>query len=1082
MQAPECVELEITSNYSFLRGASHPEELVATAAAHGFDRLAIADRASLAGVVRAYVAARKLGMVLHVGARLDPADAPPMLVYPRDRAAYGRLCRLLTLGKRRAPKGGCDLRLADILAAVPDHEILLLPPMSCPAGGPHPDWDLHAATAARLAAAFPDAVHLAARHLLGGDDDIRIGRIDALAGRLGIDMVATGDVRMHVPERRVLADLLVCIREHVAIDQAGHRLARNADRYLKPPAEMMRRFARYPDAIAASRRISDRLLFRLDELSYDYPLEGGLEGETPQGALERRCREGLAWRYPARLWPDGPPPEIKARIRTELDLIGRMGYAPYFLTVDQIVRFARDQGILAQGRGSAANSVVCFLLGITAADPSKVDLLFERFISEARDEPPDIDVDFEHERREEVIQHIYTKYGRAHAALAATVISYRPKSALRDAGRALGLDDDTTGRLSGLIWGRSDDPIGRDQLIEAGLDADAPRIRATLTLAASLLGFPRHLSQHVGGFVLTRRPLEETVPIGNAAMPDRTFVEWDKDDLDALGILKIDILALGMLTALRKGFDLIAQTTGRHWTMATVPPEDPAVYDMLCRADAVGVFQVESRAQLNMLPRLRPRAYYDLVIEVAIVRPGPIQGDMVHPYLRRRAGLEPVEYPSEALRMVLQKTLGVPLFQEQAMRIAMVAGGFSGADADALRRSMAAFRRSGSMHRFHDQLIGGMIANGYDPVFAERCFKQLEGFGEYGFPESHAASFALIVYVSAWMKCHHPAAFTCALLNSQPMGFYAPAQLIRDAASHGVEIRPVDINHSAWDCTLEPGEVGKVGQPALRLGLRLVKGLAEADGRRLVATRPATGHASPAHALRAAAVPPAALIRIAEADGFRGLNLDRRQALWALRRLETHPLPLFAGLGDDGRMAEPAAPLPATPPARAMVEDYAATGLTLRRHPMTLIRAELGTQSVVPVASLAHAKSGSRTAVAGLVTTRQRPGTAKGIIFITLEDETGHANLIVRPDMVARYRVLVHTGRVLVARGRVERSGQIIHLLVEVLDTAEPALTAAISRADDAATAAHLAALNIAAEPTAPSEPPALRLRSRDFH
>ena len=1083
MQPVPHVEFEITSCFSFLRGASHPEELVATAAAFGYDRVAIADRSSLAGVVRAHVSARKLGLALHVGARLDPEDAPPMLLYPRNREAYGRLCRLLTLGKRRAPKGACRLTLADILAMAEDHEIILLPPMSCPATGPHPDWDAHAAAASRLAAAFPDAVHLAARHLLAGDDDARIARVDALAGRLGIDMIATGDVRMHVPERRMLADVMTCIREHVTIDRAGRRLARNAERHLKPPPEMARRFARYPDALAAARRMSDRLNFRLDELSYEYPMETGLPGETPQQALERRTREGLAWRY-----PEGASAGIRKRVETELGLIGRKGYAPYFLTVDEIVRFARDRGILAQGRGSAANSVVCFLLGITAVDPTRVDLLFERFISDARDEPPDIDVDFEHERREEVIQHLYEKYGRDHAALAATVISYRPKSALREVARAMGLDEDTAGRLSGQIWGHSDEPLDREALRAAGIDPDAPRIRATIALARSLLGFPRHLSQHVGGFVLTRRPLEETVPIGNAAMPDRTFVEWDKDDLDALGILKIDVLALGMLTAVRKGFDLIRQTTGQSWTMATLPPEDPAVYDMLCRADAVGVFQVESRAQLNMLPRLKPRTYYDLVIEVAIVRPGPIQGDMVHPYLRRRDGLEPVDYPSDELKAVLQRTMGVPLFQEQAMRIAMVAGGFTGEEADELRRAMAAFRRTGSVNRFHDKLVSGMVARGYDRDFAERCFRQIEGFGEYGFPESHAASFALIVYVSAWMKCHHPAAFTCGLLNSQPMGFYAPAQLVRDAAAHGVEIRAVDIARSDWDCTLEPTTTatGAAGLPALRLGFRLVKGLAEADGRRIAGRRPPGGYDSPAAVTRLAGVAPAALMRIAEADGFRGMGLDRRRALWALRRMEAGAaLPLFAGLYDGGRPAEAPAPLPPTPAARAMVEDYASTGLTLRRHPITLIRAELDRSGVVPVSALGGITSGRRTSVTGLVTTRQRPGTAKGIVFITLEDETGYANLIVRPDIRDRHRVLVHTGRVLTARGRLERSGQIIHLLVETLADAEPMLTAAVGRADDRAAAEHLAALGIRLDATAPTTTaPAgqIRLRSRDFH
>ncbi|MBF0394777.1 MAG: error-prone DNA polymerase, partial [Alphaproteobacteria bacterium] len=810
-------ELQVTTNFTFLHGASHPDELVLTAKALGHAAIAITDRNSLAGVVRAHDAARQAGLRLVIGARLDFRDCPSLLCLPNDRAAYGRLCRLLTLGRRRAPKGECHLNRADLAALGDGQSLIALAP-------DRPDDDF-----ASFLKSMDGDVHLAAQCLLRGDDAKRLHLLAGLAAECGTPLVATNDVHAHAPARRPLMDVLTCIREHCTIDAAGWRLEANAERHLKPPAEMARLFAAHPEAVARTVAIAERCRFSLDELRYEYPVESA----SPQADLERLTAQGAAGR-----WPEGVPAKVQAQIAHELRLIDQLGYAPYFLTVHDIVAFARSRGILCQGRGSAANSAVCFCLGITAVDPARSDLLFERFVSAARDEPPDIDVDFEHERREEVIQYIYRKWGRDRAGLAATVITWRGRSAMRDVGKALGLPEDVLAALSGSMWGSSNEPMREARAREAGLDPSDPRLALTLTLAEELKGFPRHLSQHVGGFVLTRGPLSEIVPIENAAMADRTVIQWDKDDLDTLGILKIDVLALGMLSCVRKAFELVTAHHGRDLTLAGVPAEDPAVYDMLCKADSVGVFQVESRAQMTMLPRLRPRNFHDLVVEVAIVRPGPIQGDMVHPYLRRRMGKEAVDYPSPELRQVLEKTLGVPLFQEQAMRIAMVGAGFSAEDADRLRRAMAAFRRPGLIAGFRDKFISGMIKNGYVLDFATKCFGQIEGFGQYGFPESHAASFAILVYVSAWLKCHYPAAFACALLNSQPMGFYAPAQIVRDARAHGVEVRPVCVNASLWDNRLEPRPGGN---PALRLGFRQIKGCAEADAARLVAAQPFRG-------------------------------------------------------------------------------------------------------------------------------------------------------------------------------------------------------------------------------------------------
>ena len=791
-------ELQAVSNFSFLRGASHADELAARAAELGLAAIGIADRNTLAGAVRAHIAAKAAGLRLLTGARLDLASGLSLLCYPRDRAAYGRLCRLLTRGQRRAAKGGCVLSLNDVVEHAEGQVLIVLPPV-------RRDEGLEPALA-ELRRRHDGPLYLAVHMLYRGDDRSRLNRLAALGDRYGAPPVATNDVLYHVPARRPLQDVLTAVRERVPVAAAGYRLAANAERHLKSAAEMARLFRGREDAVARTLEIVELCTFRLDELAYEYPDEPVPAGSTPQRHLET-----LTWEGARRCYPGGVPAQVRDTLIHELGLIAELGYAPYFLTVHDLVRFAGKNDILCQGRGSAANSAVCYCLGITAVDPARIGLLFERFVSRERREPPDIDVDFEHERREEVIQYIYGRYGRERAGLAATVITYRTRSAVRDVGKAMGLSEDTAGALAGALRDLhgADDAKGR--MREAGLDPADPRLRQTAALARELIGFPRHLSQHVGGFVLTRGPLDEIVPIGNGAMKDRTFIEWDKDDLDALGLMKVDVLGLGMLTCIRKAFELLARQKGLRLTLPSVPPEDPAVYDMLCRADTVGVFQIESRAQMNMLPRLKPRRFYDLVIEVAIVRPGPIQGDMVHPYLRRRDGLEEVVYPAPALehgpadelRKVLEKTLGVPLFQEQAMRIAMEAAKFTPDEADALRRAMATFRRRGTLGLLKDRMVGRMVARGYDPALADRCFRQIEGFGDYGFPESHAASFALLAYVSSWLKCRHPEAFACALLNAQPMGFYAPAQIVRDAREHGVEVRPVDVNASGWDNGLE---------------------------------------------------------------------------------------------------------------------------------------------------------------------------------------------------------------------------------------------------------------------------------------
>ena len=1003
-------ELQVTSNFSFLRGASHPEELVEQAHALGYRALALTDRNTLAGVVRAYHAARETDLRFIAGARLDLVDGPSLLCLPVSRKGYGRLARLITRGRRRAPKGECRLLRADVVEAAGEQIFIVLPPEV-----PGPGF------AGRLAwyrKRLQAPLYLSATHGRRGNDARRLATLASLSEAERVPLAATGDVHQHLPERRRLHDLLTCIRERCTIDSAGWRLDANAERYLKSPAEMAALFRDHPGALANAAEIAERCRFSLGELRYEYPEEVVGEGRTPQQELEILTWEGAARRY-----PEGVPSKVRATLEHELALIGELEYAPYFLTVADIVRTARGMGILCQGRGSAANSAVCYCLEITSVDPDRIDLLFERFISAERGEVPDIDVDFEHDRREEVIQYIYRKYGRERAGLAATVVTYRVRSALRDTGRAMGLSKDTVDRLLSMasVWSK---PVGEERAREEGFDPADRRLRLTLELARELYGFPRHLSQHTGGFVISRQPLCEIVPIENAAMEDRTVIEWNKDDLEALGLIKVDVLGLGMLSCIRRSFELLEGHYGIRHTLGDVPAEDPGVYEMIQRADTVGVFQIESRAQMAMLPRLKPATFYDLVIEVAIVRPGPIQGDMVHPYLRRRRGVEPVWYPSEELREVLGKTLGVPLFQEQAMKIAIVGAGFSPAEADQLRRAMASFRNYGTIHRFRDKFVEGMVGRGYERDFAERCFKQIEGFGDYGFPESHAASFALLVYISSWLKHHYPDVFACALLNSQPMGFYAPAQIVGDARKHGVEVRPVDVNHSVWDCTLEPPPP----RPALRLGLRQIRGLREEDAARIVGAREG-GYRSPADLWRRAGISPAILVRLARADAFTSTGLDRRQAAWAISSLDrAGPLPLFDSPdGGAPPRLEPA--LPAMTAGEQVVADYRTTGLSLKQHPTALLRERLAGRGVRPASHLEELPAGARVTVAGIVLCRQRPGTAGKIVFVTLEDETGTANLVVFPSVQERCRRGLLTARLMICHGRLEKEQGVVHVI-----------------------------------------------------
>ncbi|WP_321334376.1 error-prone DNA polymerase [Breoghania sp.] len=1054
-------ELCAATNFSFLRGASHPEELAVAAAQMGLAGLGVCDRNSLAGVVRTHLAAKEAGLRYAPGCRLVFSDGTPdVLAWPRDRAAHGRLTRLLTLGNRRAPKGQCLLALDDLRAWGEGLELGVMPPAS-PTAPKAPILE----TLRALADTFPGAVRLIATMPHGPSDGRRLAGLAQMASAAEVPLMASNDVLYHAPHRRRLQDVLTCIREHVTLREAGRRLEANAERHLKAAPDMARLFRAHPDAIDETLRLLERLTFSLDDLAYEYPDEPVEGFADPQAALEHFTQEGARLRY-----PDGVPDKVRAALSYELGLIRELQYAPYFLTVFDIVRFARSRAILCQGRGSAANSAVCFCLGITEVDPARADLLFERFISPERREPPDIDVDFEHERREEVIQYIYARYSRERAGLAATVITYRARSALREVGKAFGLSQDAVAALAGTIWGSSKSGT-QEAALRAGLDPKEHTLSQVLELSRAIAGFPRHLSQHVGGFVITRGRLDELAPIQNAAMPGRTVIEWDKDDLDALGIMKIDILALGMLSAISKALEMLQRHYRLPLTIATIPAEVPAVYDMLCRADSVGVFQVESRAQMTMLPRLRPREFYDLVIEVAIVRPGPIQGDMVHPYLRRRQGLEDVSYPKEELRAVLHKTLGVPLFQEQAMRIAIVAAGFTPSEADRLRRAMATFRRVGTIGTFQTKMIEGMAANGYERDFAERCFRQIEGFGEYGFPESHAASFALLVYASSWLKCFYPDAFCAAILNAQPMGFYAPAQLVRDAREHGVEIRPVDINHSGWDNDLEAREPEAPAPPlhanhramagvsrarhAVRLGLRQVKGLKQNEMEQLTAAR-GRGYDSIRDLWLRTGLSRATIERLADADAFRSIGLDRREALWAARALakgktgaKADLLPLFDVEHHGDLTREPDADLPPMPMGEQVVNDYRYLRLSLKAHPVSFVRAHLHRARVRPNADLAATPSGRNVCVAGLVLIRQRPGTAKGVIFMTLEDETGVANIIVWPKVFEKFRAVVLGARIVQVRGTLQSAEGVIHVVAHDLRDVSDLLQVLSSDAGD---------------------------------
>jgi error-prone DNA polymerase len=1064
-------EIAVTTNYSFLRGASHPKELIKTAADLRHIAIGIADRNTLAGIVRAYAALQEIEEnrpKLLVGARLVFVDGTPdILAYPTDRVAYGRLCRLLSAGKLRAPKGECHLALHDLLKW---QEGLLLVLMA-----PHSDqkekadetpknfWNKNLAEEDEEVGELPDEIHASAQqvssgeiqslleNLLGatpgrvwlgvsmphkGDDRRRLREWQRVARASGVPLLATNDVLYHCPERRELQDVVTCIREHVTLNEAGRLLEANAERHLKSPDDMAELFKEAPEAIAETSRFAGRITFSLDQLKYNYPDEPIPKGKTAQEHLEEIAWQGATSRYGGVI-----PDKVYATLEKELALIAKMDIAPYFLTVHDIVSYARSQDILCQGRGSAANSAVCYVLGITAVDPMQIDLLFERFISEERKEPPDIDVDFEHERREEVIQHVYKRYGLHNAALTATVICYRPRSAIRETGKVFGLTEDVTANLASGVWGSWGSELKESQVRQGRLDPFNRTIKRAVNAANDLIEFPRHLSQHVGGFVLTRDRLDEIVPVGPATMEDRHFIEWDKDDIDTLRMMKVDVLALGMLTCIRKAFDLIRIHKGESFELATVPLEKREVYEMLQKADAIGVFQVESRAQMSMLPRLRPEKFYDLVIEVAIVRPGPIQGGMVHPYLKRRKehresnGTKKFEYPSplldpaakDELVAVLDKTMGVPLFQEQAMKLAIVAAKFSPDEANGLRRAMATFRHVGTINNFKEKFIGGMVGRGYEQDFAERCFKQIEGFGSYGFPESHAASFAHLVYISAWIKKFHPDAFACALLNSQPMGFYAPAEIVRDAREHEVEVRHVDVNFSDWDNTLEPCEGGL----ALRLGFRQVSGFREDWAKTLLASR-ANGYRAVSEVARRVRLPKRAFIILAEADSFRSISMDRREILWAVRRIaDDNALPLFAAQYVEEQTEEEIAPLPLMPLSEHVLADYQMLRLSLRAHLMFFLRDLFHSEGVLDCAEISAAKDGAPASCAGIVLVRQMPGDA-GVVFITLSDEAGVANVVVWPKLVETFRREIMGARLLLVEGRVQRSPEgVVHLVAE---------------------------------------------------
>jgi error-prone DNA polymerase len=1107
------VEIGITTNFSFLRGGSHPQDYVHQAVAYGLKTIGIADHNTLAGIVRAYAELDNKDLPyrprLLYGARIVfTCGTSDILVYPRDRAAYGRLCQLLTRGKRgddsdKVEKGACELTFEDLLDFAEGQLLVLVPPHRV-------DEAQIRTQLARLRQSGADGVWLAASLIYRGDDKRRLARLARLASSVDMPLLATNEVLYHHPARRPLQDVLTCIREKTTIDVAGRRLEANAERHLKPAEEMARLFRDYPEAIAETVRFAGRIRFSLDQLKYQYPDEPVPRGKTAQQHLE-----DLTWAGVKRYFGDDVDPVLRATLNKELALIAELNYAHYFLTVHDIVHYARSQKILCQGRGSAANSAVCYVLGITSVDPTKIDLLFERFISKERLEPPDIDVDFEHSRREEVMQYVYRRYGRHRAAIIATVIHYRPRSAIRDVGKALGLTEDVTALLADTVWGSWGKGLNEMQVRQAGLDPSNAMVRLAVELASELIEFPRHLSQHVGGYVLTQDRLDTYVPIGNAAMEDRTFIEWDKDDVDTLGMMKVDVLALGMLTCIRKCFDLIAEHKGEYRDLASVPREVPAVYDMLCKGESLGVFQVESRAQMNMLPRLKPREFYDLVIEVAIVRPGPIQGNMVHPYLKRR-GMEPdkIDYPAprgsenrDELKNILRKTLGVPLFQEQAMRIAIEAAKFSSEEANGLRRSMATFRNLGTIGNYQEKMVGNMIARGYDPVFAANCFEQIKGFGSYGFPESHAAAFAQLVYISSWLKCFHPDAFCCGLLNSQPMGFYAPAQIVGDARKNGITVREIDVSYSFAQNTLEE----KGGDHcAVRLGFRQIDGFSWVDpdeervsrSKQLHASLPDAHCLSPSFrgdaitsnydaqlriresrgsgfALRAprndtkmvvlsphndnrekddwadrivkarerrpftsledfardTGLPKRALLLLADADAFRSLGLDRREALWAVRRLpDDVPLPLFEAAVAREQPDENAKPLPLMPLPEQVVADYQTIRLSLKGHPMQFLRAMFARERVVPCHDICHRNDRRSVRCAGVVLVRQRPGSAKGVVFMTLEDETGIANIVVWPKVMEKYRKEVMGARLILVEGYIQSSPEeVTHLVAQRL-------------------------------------------------
>ncbi|MBJ7483497.1 MAG: error-prone DNA polymerase [Brevundimonas sp.] len=954
------------------------------------------------------------------GKRSAPCRSSPCAFRPiwsRPWAGCSRLCHLLSLGKRRGGKANCLLGWEDLS----DYAEGLVAVLSADRANAETRRRLE-----RLRTLFGANAYVALSLRRRPRDQMRLHELSHMAIETGVSTVVTNDVLFHHPDRRILQDVVTCIREGCTIDGVGFKRERSADRHLKRAAEMHRLFRGYPDALARTLEIADRCRFSLNELAYQYPEEACLPGMTPQQALEHLTWEGAQDRY-----PEGLPDKVRKALGHELRLISELAYAPYFLTVHSIVRFARSRNILCQGRGSAANSAVCYVLGITSIDPERNDLLFERFVSQERKEPPDIDVDFEHERREIVMQWIFETYGRNHAALCSTVIRYRSRGALRDVGKALGLSEDLIKSLSSQVWSYSSEGVEDKHVEELNLNLEDRRLRLALDLSRQLIGFPRHLSQHPGGFVLTHDRLDDLVPIEPAAMKDRQVIEWDKDDIDALKFMKVDVLALGMLSCMKRGFDLLAEHKGVALDLATIPAEDPKTYAMIRKADTLGVFQIESRAQMAMLPRIKPRTFYDLVIEVAIVRPGPIQGDMVHPYLRRREGREAVVYPKPELEKVLGKTLGVPLFQEQAMRVAIECAGFTASEADQLRRAMATFKFTGGVSHFRDKLINGMVERGYAGEFAEKTFSQLEGFGSYGFPESHAASFALIAYASSWLKCHHPDVFCAALLNAQPMGFYAPAQIVGDAQKHGVEVRPVCVNASRWDCTLEPAGDGY----AVRLGFRMVRSLANADAARIVAAREDQPFASADDLWRRAGAAVSSLVRLAEADAFRpSLGLERREALWAIKALRAEPLPLFAAADARARTTEPELPEPAPDlrpmtPGRDVVEDYSHLGLTLRDHPVTFLREELQQRHVMTCADATGMRDGRTTRVAGLVLVRQKPGSAKGVMFITIEDETGVANLVVWPRLYEQQRRIVLGASLLIVDGKVQREGEVVHIV-----------------------------------------------------